>query len=710
MGKIALLDKNTIDKIAAGEVVERPASVVKELTENAIDAGANMITVELKEGGSGLIRITDNGSGIAADDVKTAFLRHSTSKIRTVEDLLTAGSLGFRGEALSSISAVAQVELITKTKDAFVGTRYQIDGGVEQAMEEAGCPDGTTFLIRNLFYNVPARRKFLKSAMSEAGLCSELMQRMALSRPEIAYKFINNGKIVLQTSGNGNLKEVIYQIYGREITANLLEVNHIEESAGISVRGFIGKPVVSRGNRNYENYFINGRYIKSSVVSKAIEEAYRSYMMQHKYPFTALHISMDTAMIDVNVHPTKLEVRFSDSEAVYYAVYHAVRDALAGKNMIPQVGFGKEEKTTKVELPKRETKPEQFEIARMARQTGVRPTGGKLTGSAENTAKTSENVVKPAVGKTEETVVKDVSEKTSFVENKVVEPIKTTAAKTVETSVLREEKAPYAVASNDKKTDCSTKVVEVQGGEKSSFEEDLKSFQEEKVKIPEEAQNVNVPETKVQEQPVFVQEQMELPNLLSDENKKEYRIIGQLFATYWLIEMDGQLFMIDQHAAHEKILFEQTMKRIREKEMLTQQIAPPYIASLSLREEEVLQAQAEVLRRLGFEFEHFGGRDYKVTGVPADLCGLTGGELFMQLLDELVAEKLHGSPEVLVEKVASMSCKAAVKGNMTMSEQEAKTMIDLLLTLDNPYHCPHGRPTTISMTKQEIEKKFKRIV
>ncbi len=738
MGKIALLDKNTIDKIAAGEVVERPASVVKELTENAIDAGANMITVELKEGGSGLIRITDNGSGIAADDVKTAFLRHSTSKIRTVEDLLTAGSLGFRGEALSSISAVAQVELITKTKDAFVGTRYQIDGGVEQAMEEAGCPDGTTFLIRNLFYNVPARRKFLKSAMSEAGLCSELMQRMALSRPEIAYKFINNGKIVLQTSGNGNLKEVIYQIYGREITANLLEVNHIEESAGISVRGFIGKPVVSRGNRNYENYFINGRYIKSSVVSKAIEEGYRSYMMQHKYPFTALHISMDTAMIDVNVHPTKLEVRFSDSEAVYYAVYHAVRDALAGKNMIPQVGFGKEEKSTKVELPKRETRPEQFETARMAQQTGTRPTGGSVTSPAGNMTRPDENAVKPVVGsvvrpmeKVTEPVEKNVSERTVVVENKPVEQIKTTATKTVEEAALREEKAPYAAAINDKKTDSSTKVVSTDSVSKSSFEEDLRSFREEKesssqktayseqteqvqkeqeTKIPREAQNVNVPETKAQEQPVYIQEQMELPNLLSDENKKEYRIIGQLFATYWLIEMDGQLFMIDQHAAHEKILFEQTMKRIREKEMLTQQIAPPYIASLSLREEEVLKAQAEVLRRLGFEFEHFGGRDYKVTGVPADLCGLTGGELFMQLLDELVAEKLHGSPEVLVEKVASMSCKAAVKGNMVLSEQEAKAMIDLLLTLDNPYHCPHGRPTTISMTKQEIEKKFKRIV
>ena len=699
MGKIALLDKNTIDKIAAGEVVERPASVVKELTENAIDAGANMITVELKEGGSGLIRITDNGSGIGADDVQTAFLRHSTSKIRTVEDLLTAGSLGFRGEALSSISAVAQVELITKTKDAFVGTRYQIDGGVEQAMEEAGCPDGTTFLIRNLFYNVPARRKFLKSAMSEAGLCSELMQRMALSRPEIAYKFINNGKIVLQTAGNGNLKEVIYQIYGREITANLLEVNHIEESAGISVRGFIGKPVVSRGNRNYENYFINGRYIKSSVVSKAIEEAYRSYMMQHKYPFTALHITMDTAMIDVNVHPTKLEVRFSDSEAVYYAVYHAVRDALAGKNMIPQVGFGKEEKSTPVELPKKEAKPEQFETVRMARETVTRPVEGS-----------------PTLG-----------------EKMIITPENTAAAVFAGASVLREEKAPYEVKKSDKETADSTKVDNAYIG---SFAEDLLSFQEKselqerkvteeevpgaKVQEAKPATEVTVPEVKTEESKteesktaepsVYVQEQMELPNLLSDENKKEYRIVGQLFATYWLIEMDGQLFMIDQHAAHEKILFEQTMKRIREKDMLTQQIMPPYIASLSLREEEVLKAQAEVLRRLGFEFEHFGGRDYKVTGVPADLCGLTGGELFMQLLDELVAEKLHGSPEVLVEKVASMSCKAAVKGNMVLSETEAKAMIDLLLTLDNPYHCPHGRPTTISMTKQEIEKKFKRIV
>jgi len=434
-------------------------------------------------------------------------------------------------------------------------------------------------------------------------------------------------------------------------------------------------------------------------------------------------------MIDVNVHPTKLEVRFSDSEAVYYAVYHAVRDALAGKNMIPQVGFGKEEKSTTVVLPKKEAKPEQFETVRMAQQMGTKSVGGSSAGSAGNEVRTAENTVKSTVGsvirptekitepvgKTREPVEKSVIQRTEFVGNKVVEQVKATDIKSAVASVLRDEKVSYTVVPNDKKTDESTSVVNAECANKGSFEDDLKSFQEEKEstaqktavsELTEPVQN----ETEKKDASVYVQEQMELPNLLSDENKKEYRIVGQLFATYWLIEMDGQLFMIDQHAAHEKILFEQTMKRIREKEMLTQQIAPPYIASLSLREEEVLKAQAEVLRHLGFEFEHFGGRDYKVTGVPADLCGLTGGELFMQLLDELVAEKLHGSPEVLVEKVASMSCKAAVKGNMVLSEQEAKAMIDLLLTLDNPYHCPHGRPTTISMTKQEIEKKFKRIV
>ena len=685
MPEIKLLDNQTIDKIAAGEVVEKPASVVKELVENAMDAGANAITVEIKGGGIDLIRITDDGCGIPAEEVPKAFLRHATSKIQSDADLFYLQTLGFRGEALASIAAVAQVEMITKTKDSLTGTRITIEGGIEKEIEEVGAPNGTTIIIRNLFYNVPARKKFLKSAMTEGSYIVDLMQHMAQSMPGMSFKLIVNNDVKFHTSGNGDLKEVIYQIYGREITANLLEVKHIEESAGISVAGFIGKPVVSRGNRNYENYFINGRYIKSSVVSRAIEEAYRSYMMQHKYPFTALHISMDTAMIDVNVHPTKLEVRFTDSEAVYYAVYHAVRDALAGKNMIPQVGFGKEEKSTPVELPKKEARPEQFETVRMAQQTMARP-------------------VKPMLEKKPEVQAPKVSEQV----------LKTPVIKPVAEAVLQEEKAPYEIK---KTTSVSEKSTSVDKDEKIKNDIEKTTIVMPEPEQPKQPVEIKEPEPvkepeqpKKPEQPVYVQEQMELPNLLSEDNKKEYRIVGQLFATYWLIEMEGQLFMIDQHAAHEKILFEQTMKRIREKEMLTQQIAPPFIASLSLREEEVLMAQADVLRRLGFEFEHFGGRDYKVTGVPADLCGLTGGELFIQLLDELVAEKLHGSPEVLVEKVASMSCKAAVKGNMVLSETEAKAMIDLLLTLDNPYHCPHGRPTTISMTKQEIEKKFKRIV
>lgn len=680
MGKIAVLDKTTIDKIAAGEVVERPASVVKELTENALDAGATMITVELKEGGIGLIRITDNGAGFEKDDIPVAFLRHSTSKIRTVEDLLTVGSLGFRGEALSSISAVAQVELITKPKSAFAGARYVIEGGEERELCEAGCPDGTTFLIRNLFYNIPARRKFLKSATTEAGYCSELVQRMALCRPDTAFKFISNGKIQFQTSGNGNLKEAVYQLFGREITANLSEVEHFEKAAGIFVHGFIGKPVIARGNRNYENYFINGRYIRNNVIGKAIEEAYRPYMMQHKYPFTVLCLTMDPSLLDVNVHPAKLEVRFSDSEGVYYAVYHAVKDALAGKNMILQAGIGKEEKRETASVPKRETQPEQFETARMAGNKTFAENQPKTTGEDSKTFEENRPKAAGEYGKT-------------FVEN----PLKAAGAGNRAEENAGAGKKEEAAGEKDRSCPKDEKA-----GTESKKENTLQE-------APETYLTGKRGDKEPQQQP-GIPEQIELPNLLDKNTQKEYRIIGQVFATYWLIEMENQLFMIDQHAAHEKILFEQTMKRIREKDALTQQLSPPYIASLSIREEEVLKEQADILRQLGFEFENFGGREYKITGVPADLYGLSGGEFFMTLLDELVAERLHGSPEVVLEKVASMSCKAAVKGNMRLSETEAKAMIDLLLTLDDPYHCPHGRPTTISMSRQEIERKFKRIV
>jgi len=699
MGKIAVLDKTTIDKIAAGEVVERPASVVKELCENAVDAGSTMITVELKEGGTGLIRITDNGSGIASDDVQVAFLRHSTSKIRKVEDLLTAGSLGFRGEALSSISAVSKLELITKQKASFAGSRYVIEGGLEKEFAEAGCPDGTTFLVRDLFYNVPARKKFLKSATTESGYCSEILQRLACSRPDIAFKFINNGKIMFQTAGNGNLKEIIYQLFGREITSNLSEVNHMEDSSNISVRGFIGKPLVARGNRNYENYFINGRYIKSNVISKAIEEAFRPYMMQHKYPFTLLHITMDLAKVDVNVHPSKLEVRFSDGESIYYAVYHAVRNALEGKNLIPQVVLTEETKEKQPLAPQKKELPEQFETKRMEKTVILREEPGKYIDTPDYSALTTEK--KPETVRPEVIRPQDVSAEPSKTSIKDFNRVKPAAiqmlVKNIEMPVEKTE----------------THVKEVLENDTSEMDE-APAKNELEVKDVSPAQNEppinNEVEQPIAEEAPMKPEQLVLPDLLRESNQKEFRMIGQLFRTYWLIEMENQFFMIDQHAAHEKVLYEQTMKRIREKEVLTQQIAPPFIASLSLREAEVLKEHGSVLERLGFEFEAFGGRDYKVTGMPADLCGLTGGDLFLQLLDELVEERLHGSPEQLMEKVASMSCKAAVKGNHNLSEAEARALISQMLELENPYHCPHGRPTTITMTKTEIEKKFKRIV
>lgn len=680
MGIIEVLDKTTIDKIAAGEVVERPASVVKELVENAMDAKSTMITVELKEGGIGLIRITDNGVGIAADDIKVAFFRHATSKIRRVEDLLSAGSLGFRGEALSSISSVAKVEMITKQKSSFVGSRYVIEGGEEITLEEAGCPDGTTFLIRDLFYNVPARRKFLKSATTESGYCAELMQRLALCRPDIAFKFISNGKIIFQTSGNNNLQDAIYQIFGRDIAFQMTKLCH--EEAGISVNGFVGKPVIARGNRNYENFFLNGRYIRSSIISKAIEEAYRPYMMQHKYPFTVFQISMKLDAVDVNVHPSKLEVRFSDGEGVYYAVYHAVKDALAEKNMIPHVEFGREEKPkTEKQYVGTSNVVQQFEKNRLAEKASEYVVSKPSENNAEG--------VKPGVTEKSETEEKKSTENKSGV-------LRETEAGGYHTQ-LREEPEKTADTEPEENTD-------------ETYEKPLN-----KEIINEKPQNKEITREIINEKPQTVikkseAEQMELPNLLAKGKKKEFRLIGQVFLTYWLVEMEGQLFMIDQHAAHEKILYEQTMARIRDKQPLTQQVAPPYVVSLSIREAETLELHGDVLRQLGYEFDSFGGRDYKIFGVPADLCGLTGADFFLQLLDELVAEKLSKNPQELLEKVASMSCKAAVKGNQTLSFEEARTLIDRLFTLDNPYHCPHGRPTTISMSKTEIEKKFKRIL
>lgn len=644
MPNIEVLDQQTIDKIAAGEVIERPASVVKELVENAIDAGASAVTVEIKEGGISFIRITDNGCGIEKEQVSLAFLRHSTSKIRRVEDLLTVSSLGFRGEALSSISAVSQVELITKTATGISGVRYVIEGSKEKTLEEIGAPEGTTFLVRNLFYNTPARRKFLKTPQTEAGYIGDLLERLALSHPEISFKFINNNQVKLHTSGNSNLKEIIYHIYGRDIAANLLEIQG--ENELFSVQGFIGKPLISRGNRNFENYFINGRYVKSSLIAKSIEEGYKSFVMQHKYPFTVLQLSINGKLLDVNVHPTKMELRFSNGEAVYRFLTELIRGTINQSELVYQVNLEKEQEERRKKAQERSRQQEKHRIPEPFEKKRLEELRASVKKDSPYEAKYPDRVAEDSsygtAAKKEILVQKPISGKTEII------------SKPVSPDTPKPEKP-----------------------------------QNEMIEAP-------------------VQETMR--KLLDVKSQKEHKIIGQLFETYWLVEFDSQLYIIDQHAAHEKVLYERTMKSLEQKEFTAQSIYPPVLLTLNMQEEELLKKYMGYFEKLGFSLEHFGGKEYAVTAVPGNLFGLDGKQLVVEIIDNLLTFHGNEKPEMITEKIASMSCKAAVKGNQRLSMAEVEKLIEELLTLENPYHCPHGRPTIISMSKYELEKKFKRVL
>lgn len=661
MSKITCLDSSTINKIAAGEVIERPSAVVKELVENSIDSGAKAITIEVKDGGTSLIRITDNGCGIEKEEISLAFMRHATSKIRNADDLLKVVSLGFRGEALASIASIAQVEVITKTPEELTGIRYRIEGGEEKGMEEIGCPDGTTFLVRNLFYNVPARKKFLKSNTTETGYINDFVERLAVSHPNIAFKFISNNQTKLHTSGNGNMKDILYAIYGREISKELLPLEM--QDGIIRMSGFIGKPVISRGTRNLMNYFINGRYVKSSIIHKAIEEAYKPYSMTHRYPLTSLMIDIAPEWIDVNVHPTKMEVRFHDGQVVYELIYHALRDALGHKEFIPEVTIG-DDKTEKVEKTE-EKVPEPFEKNRMVHYNNQ-------------------------LGKNFNTVKEEYGGLKKF------------------SSFKRER------AFNNEATGLSQSEEDLFAGSLNSGVPNLDAASSEKLDIEKlvggegESTVAGVTNTAPQAKP----EQLNLfeGKLLAKENRSRHRIIGQLFKTYWIVEFEEKMYIIDQHAAHEKVLYERNMETLKTKEGLSQMVNPPIVVTLSIQEEAVLKKYKERFTKLGFEIEPFGGKEYAIYGVPADLLGIAQEDIFLELLDSLVEEKTEATPDLILEKVASMSCKAAVKGNNTLSFAEAEKLIDELLTLENPYHCPHGRPVIVSMSKYEIEKKFKRIV
>ena len=691
MNKIVVLDEQTIDKIAAGEVIERPSSIVKELVENAIDAGATAVTVEIKEGGISFIRITDNGSGIEAEQIPTAFLRHATSKIRTAEDLLDVTSLGFRGEALSSIAAVCQVELISKTPESLTGVRYLIEGGKEKNMEEIGAPSGTTFLVRNIFYNTPARKKFLKTPQTETGYISELMERMALSHPEVSFKFIAGSQVKLHTSGNHRLKDIIYNIYGRDITNNLLEVEKTFEN-GMKITGFIGKPVISRGNRNFENYFVNGRYIKSKIISKAIEDAYQSFMMKHKYPFTVLHFQIDTEMLDINVHPTKMELRFAENEKLYQDVYHTILNTLSHKEMIVQVSVGKEEKEERP-LKKKENLPEPFEKSRLS---SIQQSKEKLNLLAHQTSA-------PVTKKLSEEDSRGIREVTSSYMVPAWQPPKREQPEVVmpekQVSVTLNADVFTGQATNDLKQ-ITASVTQ----EKKPKPQTAPPIQPEAPASPFAQKMEELAGSSVKESDFFSEK------LLDRNNVKEHRIIGQLFDTYWLIEFRDNLFIIDQHAAHEKVLYEKTMRSMDKREYTSQILNPPVILTLSIQEAETLQKHMQYFQEIGFEIEEFGGKEYALRAVPDNLFGIAKDDLFIEMLDALDSQPASASVDIIKDRVATMSCKAAVKGNHRLSVSEVHALIDELMTLENPYHCPHGRPTIISMSKYEIEKKFKRIV
>lgn len=703
--EIQLLDQNTINKIAAGEVIERPSSVVKELVENAIDAGAMAITVEIKEGGISFIRVTDNGSGINKNEIDIAFKRHATSKIKSIEDLITVSSLGFRGEALASISAVSQVELITKTKDSITGTRYISEGGQKMSIEDIGAPDGTTFIVRNLFFNTPVRRKFLKSTATEAGYINSLMQYLALSHPDISFRFINNNQNKLHTSGNMKLKDIIYNVYGRDITANLYEVN--SSANNIKIEGYIGKPFVNRGNRTYENYYINGRYIKSGIINRAIEAGYKGFIMPHNYPFTVLHFTINPEIIDVNVHPTKMELRFSDNEYVYNFVYDTILSTLKGKELVAKVEADGQVmqhiRKDMLDEGEKDKKPENIPNVNNDGQQNIE------SAVQSDTVKNIENVKNDSSVQTTVNKIVDAGmsegQPAGSDNDKVVRNIDNVIG----------NKAEICPSSSDV-TLVPESTYKEQQENRNEVQTTLTPATKTRLPEPFEVKRseamVKDDEKKYQADVKAKPEQMSMfkDKLLDEDNKNNYRIIGQLFDTYWLIEFEDRFYMMDQHAAHEKVLYERMMKKIKEHHIDTQMIMPPIILTLNMNEEEVLKRNMPVFTKMGYEIEEFGGNEYKVTGIPAGFPKLDYRQMLMDLIDGLMREGRMSDMDILTEKVASMSCKAAIKGNNKISYEEAKELMNELMKADNPYNCPHGRPTLIVMSKYDIEKKFKRIV
>ncbi len=694
---IRVLDNETIDKIAAGEVVERPSSVVKELVENAIDAGASAITVDCKDGGIEYIRVTDNGKGIASGELRTAFLRHATSKIRNASDLLDLNSLGFRGEALSSICAVGKVEVITKTAHALTGTRMEIDGGNELSFSEIGAPEGTTMIVRNLFYNTPARRKFLKTSNTEGSYISDMLERIALSHPEISFQVSVNGKNRFHTSGNGNLQEVIYRIYGKEVASALIPVD--TEKSGIRIRGFLGMPELVRSNRNFEIYFVNGRYVVSDLIAKSIEEGYREYLMLHRFPLCFLLFTLNPHRVDVNVHPTKQEVRIQDQNLFFATVSEEIHDLLRRREMLPgHVLETDAERKAREKQAIREVQsgknPEPFEGKRREEVLPKKPVPsmvaeGSSYGPSFETSKAASEA-KPAAAE-KVTIKSDGFFFTEPVLQEAPKPLTQGASIPIASEKMQAQSFPSSSEQQSQVTDSLSEPVAEPVVASSSGQ-------------------VQEPVMPPAPEPVPVQTNLFTDRILTREHRKDFRIIGQVFECYWIIQYERKMMIIDQHAAHEKVNYERMVKRYREKNVLSQSLLPPIVLTLTAKEESMYLENAQAFTNIGFEVEHLGGSEYALRSVPVDLYGHSERELFLRVLEELADGNTRGSYKVIEEKIAGMACKASVKGGDKISLREAEALIDELLTLENPYNCPHGRPTIIVMSETELEKKFKRIV
>lgn len=751
MSHIELLSSETINKIAAGEVIERPASVVKELLENAVDAGAGAVTVEIKDGGLSFIRVTDNGSGIAMDEVPLAFERHATSKIRSELDLISISSLGFRGEALSSIAAVAKVEMITRRHEDLMGTRYVIEGGIQTVIEDVGAPEGTTIIIRDLFFNTPARRKFMKTPVTEGGFISSVVEKLALSHPEVSFRLLLNGRGSLHTSGNGKVKDIIYLTYGREAADALFEVSGTQEAvtgtqeadigtedagtatkdagtgtkgagagtkdagavtkdAGtggdmplLKVGGYAAKPIFSRGNRSCEVFFINGRYVKSPLLTKALENAYNGFMMQHRYPFAVLYLEIDPAMIDVNVHPAKREIRFRQEDMVYHRLYEAIRRSLEGLELIPDVGFGQDGLKRKKAVSERpaEKPPEPFEKAR-------REAGNELS-TIELLQRSFRQEMEKEKRKEYAEAVSDRQASSHQQDDGKPTSGSGTAADGPAAGFLpAEDDAMYGQGEASPGQAQHTEAASGKG-EDSGVPDGADSFSGEGTLLRETAAEIYY--KGLDDTGSGKNTQLSLDErLFTESSRKEFVLIGQLFGTYWLIQYRDKFMMIDQHAAHEKVLFEELMDAFSHKTVSSQQLLVPIILTLNDREIQAVERLTPQLTSMGYDIRPFGGKEYAVYGIPYNLYSIAEEALLREMIDSLTEEEGAETGNLIYERIATMSCKAAVKGNTIISAREADELIDRLLKLEHPYTCPHGRPTMIVMSKNEIEKKFKRIV